>query len=98
MNRILSIPRTLANRLLSLAQSTPDTEICGLISESVSSHNKRQYHVYPVDNVATDTRSLFEMQPQQQIKAFKSMREKDETLAPLSPQKKTLMMPPTAMH
>jgi len=36
--------------------------------------------VYPVDNVATDTRSLFEMQPQQQIKAFKSMREKDETL------------------
>ena len=80
MNRTLSIPRTLANRLLSLAQNTPDTEICGLIAESVSSRNKRQYHVYPVENIATDARSLFEMQPQQQIKAFKSMREKNETL------------------
>ncbi len=81
MNKILSIPRTLANRLLTLAQNTPDAEICGLISESVSPlRSKRQYHVYPVDNVATDTASLFEMQPQQQIKAFKSIRERHETL------------------
>ncbi len=80
MNKTLSIPRTLANRLLTLAQSAPDTEICGLISKSASHASKRHYHVYPVDNVATDAGSLFEMAPQQQIRAFKSIREKNETL------------------
>ena len=31
MNKTLIIPRTLANRLLGLAQHTPDAEICGLV-------------------------------------------------------------------
>ncbi|VAW64419.1 hypothetical protein MNBD_GAMMA10-3024 [hydrothermal vent metagenome] len=80
MKQTLSIPRTLANRLLSLAQNTPDTEICGLISQSKSPHNKPQYRVYPIHNIATKPHCVFEMQPRQQIQAFKSIREADETL------------------
>lgn len=76
MSQILSIPRTLANRLLTLAQLTPDVEICGLIS--LRSNN--QYRVYPIDNVATDSNCVFEMQPQQQINAFKEIREQQEVL------------------
>ncbi len=72
MNHTIALPRKLANRLLSLAQLAPETEICGLISD--------QYHVYPVDNIADNTRCVFEMEPQQQINAFKKMREQQQTL------------------
>ena len=76
MSKIQTIPRTLANKLLSLAQLSPDAEICGLISKC----NRQKYHVYPVNNIAADASSLFEMEPEQQIKAFKDMREQNETL------------------
>jgi len=76
MTDTLTIPRTLANKLLTLAQQAPEAEICGLIS----SRTDRHYQVYPIDNIATDTGSLFEMDPQQQISAFKTMREQQETL------------------
>jgi len=80
MNKTLTIPRTLANRLLTLAQNTPDVEICGLISQSTPPHSSPQYRVYPIENIAEDTRYLFEMEPQQQIQAFKSIREESKTL------------------
>lgn len=76
MTKELTIPRTLANRLLTLAQQAPDAEICGLISISA---NKR-YRVYPIDNIARDKSCVFEMEPQQQIHAFKEIREQQETL------------------
>jgi len=72
----ISIPRTLANRLLTLAQLSPDDEICGLIAIQADS----KYHVYPIDNIATDKSCRFEMQPRQQIDAFKTIREKQEEL------------------
>ena len=76
MTETLSIPRTLANKLLTLAQQAPETEICGLISQQTG----RQYRVYPVDNIAADKACVFEMDPQQQINAFKQIRDNQETL------------------
>ncbi|VAW65467.1 hypothetical protein MNBD_GAMMA09-2987 [hydrothermal vent metagenome] len=76
MNETLTIPRSLANRLLTLAQLTPDAEICGFISR----REDQQYHVYPVDNIAADSSRLFEMEPQQQLAGFKNMREQKESL------------------
>jgi len=76
MTDTLTIPRTLANKLLTLAQQAPEAEICGLISTRDDNH----FQVYPVNNIASDSGRLFEMDPQQQINAFKTMREQQETL------------------
>ena len=76
MTDTLSIPRTLANKLLTLAQHAPENEICGLISTA----NGNKHRLYPVDNIADNSGCVFEMDPQQQVAAFKSMREHDETL------------------
>ena len=76
MNQTIIIPRTLANRLLTLAQLTPDVEICGLIAKK----NAQKYQVYPVDNIASNKSCVFEMQPEQQINAFKLIREKQQSL------------------
>jgi len=76
MNLIIKIHRPLANRLLTLAQLTPEIEICGLIAKK----NDSQYQVYPIDNVALHKQSTFEMQPQQQIAAFKHIRDQQQTL------------------
>jgi len=82
MNQTIIIPRTLANRLLTLAQLTPDVEICGLISKNglIAKKNAQKYQVYPIDNIASDKSCVFEMQPEQQINAFKSIREKQQNL------------------
>lgn len=76
MTEELTIPRTLANRLLTLAQQAPEAEICGLISTTANN----RYRVYPVDNIARDKTCVFEMEPQQQIHAFKQIREQQEDL------------------
>ena len=76
MIQTISIPRTLANRLLTLAQLKPDTEVCGLISNNT----QNKYQVYPVKNIAENSHNVFEMDPQQQINAFKLIREKQQTL------------------
>lgn len=76
MTDTLTIPRTLANKLLTLAQHAPESEVCGLISRT----EKPDYRVYPIDNIAIDSTSVFAMEPQQQINAFRQMREGGETL------------------
>ncbi len=78
MNSIICIPRTLANRLLTLAQLNPNIEICGLIA--CDKNKDKKYHVYPVNNVAANNECAFEMDPQQQIHAFKKIRENQQTL------------------
>ncbi len=72
----INIPRTLANRLLTLAQLTPDTEICGLISNGP----ENKFKVYPINNIASESHCVFEMQPQQQINAFKEIRDNHQAL------------------
>jgi len=76
MNKTIIIPRTLANRLLTFAQAAPQAEICGLIS--TDTNNK--YRVYPIDNIADDSGCIFEMNPQQQISAFKQIRDEQQEL------------------
>jgi len=76
MTETQTIPRTLANRLLTLAQHAPEAEVCGLISINAD----RQYRVYPIDNIAEDAGCVFEMEPQQQINAFKNMRDAQESI------------------
>ena len=76
MTDSFTIPRTLANKLLSIAQGTPDAEVCGLISKT----NDNKYKVYPIENIAKEKSCVFEMEPQQQIHAFKNMREEQEAL------------------
>ena len=75
MTETITIPRSLANRLLSLAQHQPEAEVCGLVSR-----DQQHYQIYPVDNVATDSSCVFEMHPQQQIDAFRQMREQQQEL------------------
>jgi len=76
MNKTICIPRTLANQLLTLAQLSPEAEVCGLISNTPDN----KYRVYPVSNIAEDNRCVFEMDPQQQINAFKQIRETKQSL------------------
>lgn len=72
----IEIPRTMVNKMLSMAQQSPEDEVCALIS--VDQQNREQ--LYPIDNIANDTHKLFQMDPQQQIHAMKAMRENNESL------------------
>jgi [CysO sulfur-carrier protein]-S-L-cysteine hydrolase len=72
----IKITRPLATLLLGLAQKSPQQEICGLIG----SDTKKPLTVYPIANIAANTAREFEMDPQQQISAFKAMRDKGEKL------------------
>ena len=74
----LSLPRPLANQLLSHAQKNPDNEVCGLIGRDQSDHHNIDY--YPVSNIADDTAHRFEMEPKQQIAAMKQMRDRNQAL------------------
>lgn len=76
MNKKQNLPRTLANRLLTLAQLDPENEICGLISLK----GENDYQVYPIENIAEDRQCRFEMQPQQQIDALRNIRETEAEL------------------
>jgi proteasome lid subunit RPN8/RPN11 len=72
----IRITRPLAIQLLALAQQAPLYEICGL----VGAVDALPVTVYPTGNTAINTDSAFEMDPQDQIRALKTMREKGETL------------------
>jgi len=75
MERII-LPRQLVNRILYQAQSSPDTEICGLIAAS----NGRPQRCIPVPNVSDRPRQLFAMDPERQIDALRKMRAQGEEL------------------
>lgn len=75
-SNIAELPRTLVNRILTQAQQAPNNEVCGLIGKQ----DEQAATLYPVNNVASDTRSLFQMDPTQQIDAMRNMREKGEEL------------------
>ncbi|WP_123589723.1 Mov34/MPN/PAD-1 family protein [Salinisphaera orenii] len=72
----LKISRPLATRLLFEAQKQPDTEVCGFLS-ALDGHPRE---IYPVANVADDPARRFEMDPADQIRAMKTMRERGETM------------------
>lgn len=75
MERI-TLPRRLVNQMLQQAQSSPDTEVCGLIA----SKQGRPIRFIPVSNISEHPQRLFTMDPKQQIDAMRSMRERGEEL------------------
>jgi len=75
MNRA-SLPRPLVNQILHHAQSNPETEVCGLIA----SRQGRAERIYPIENVAELKGTLFQMDPEGQIDAMRTMRESGQTL------------------
>ena len=72
----IQIPRKLTNQLLHLAQISPDTEVCGLIS----SKNGLPAHCYPIKNAAEHPQQRFLLDAGQQISAMAKMRELGEEL------------------
>jgi len=74
--KTIKIPREIVNQILQHAQSEPEKEICGLISEK----NGEAGHCYPVLNIAEHPESLFLMDGKEQIDALREMRNKQESL------------------
>jgi proteasome lid subunit RPN8/RPN11 len=69
-------PRALINTILRHAQAQAACEVCGLIG----AREGTPATVYPVDNVAEQPASRFALDPQQQIAAMRTMRERGEVL------------------
>jgi len=72
----VELPRTIVNQLLTHAQSSPEQEVCGLISARHGAPHK----VYRITNAAEQPQQLFTMNPEQQIDAMRDMREAGEDL------------------
>ncbi len=70
------LSRKITTQLLHWAQCSPNQEICGLIG----AQNNIAHSCYPIDNKAEHPESRFQLDEKQQITAFSSMREKNETL------------------
>lgn len=74
--KTIKIPRTIVNKLLTLAQSDTENETCGLIG----ARDNVATQVYPIKNTALEKKHFFEMDPAMQIAAIKKMREQGEDL------------------
>ena len=72
----VTLPITLVNKILTHAQRSPESEVCGLIAASDGVPDT----VYPIANVADAPEKLFAMDPAAQIEAMRLMREADEEL------------------
>lgn len=72
----VTLPRTLVNKILTHAQHSPESEVCGLIA----ARDGLPERLYPVANVADTPRTLFAMDPAAQIEAMRQMREAGEDL------------------
>ena len=71
----IPIPRSVVNRILTLARQAPEQEVCGLIGARDGA-----LQVYPVANGAEQKGELFRMEPREQIDAMRRMREAGEEL------------------
>lgn len=76
-DQTLCLPRPMLNKMLAHAQQNPDIEICGLIGNN-ENNNRKDY--YAIDNIAKNPACGFLMDASQQIKAMKTMRDKQQTL------------------
>lgn len=72
----VKLPRFIVNQLLRYAQINPQREICGLMG----ARDGVPANCYPVNNIASDPRQQFFMDPQDQIKVMRRMRERGEEL------------------
>jgi proteasome lid subunit RPN8/RPN11 len=74
------LPRMLVNRVLTLAQSKSEEEICGLIGAVFVQDQLHPEQVWPIRNVAHERGHLFQMDPTEQIDALRQMREQGRVL------------------
>jgi len=76
MAKEIQLSRKITNQLLHAALLSPEQEICGLIGavEGVASS------CYPIENIAKQTKTRYQLDGKQQINAISSMRDKNETL------------------
>ena len=72
----IQLSRKITNQLLHLAQISPEREVCGLIG----SCNGIASTCYPVENVAEQAKTRFQLDAKQQINAISTMRERNEEL------------------
>ncbi len=72
----IKLPRPLVNHILSQAQQSPESEICGLIG----GQGQNAQRCYPIDNAAADQTRRYQMNPKEQIDAMRQMRDNDEEL------------------
>lgn len=72
----IALPRPLVNQLLHYAQSSPDTEVCGL----VGAKDGLPATCYPVQNIAEPPQTRFYLDPEQHIAALRRMEERGEAL------------------
>jgi proteasome lid subunit RPN8/RPN11 len=75
MEKII-LPRHLVNDILHQAQTSPNAEVCGLISAKQG----RPRRCIPVPNVSDQPQRLFAMDPKSQIDALRDLREQNEEL------------------
>lgn len=76
-NQEISLPRKLTNRLLHLAQLSPEAEVCGLIGANAAG---LPVSCYPISNSADSPQNRFLLDAGQQIAAMKQMRDSGESL------------------
>jgi len=76
MNPIIHIPRTLANKLLTLALNSPESGICGLIALN----SAEQYQIYPIKITSDYENYAFNMHPQQLLAAIQQITENQQSL------------------
>ncbi|GMR20944.1 MAG: hypothetical protein BMS9Abin36_1542 [Gammaproteobacteria bacterium] len=87
------LPRTLVTRLLSIAQRSPDQEVCGIISGTAE---QAFLQVHPVDNVAKHPQQHFHLDDKSLIDTLRNIREAGNHLSaiyhshPNSPAKPSL--------
>jgi proteasome lid subunit RPN8/RPN11 len=72
----IDLPRSIVNQLLHYAQSSAETEICGLIG----GRDGQAVSCYPVKNVATEPQRRYLLDPEEHIGALRAMRERGEHL------------------
>jgi len=75
MKQSIVLTRALSNKLLTLAQKSPENEICGLVSGEDNILDK----CYPVKNIARDQKTRFEMEPRQLLETMRLIREDKTT-------------------
>ncbi len=72
----IPLPRSLANQLLHYAQTSPETEICGLIGAK----GGQAVRCYPIKNIASDPQGHYLLDPEEHIGALRAMHERGEQL------------------
>ncbi|MFV1993365.1 MAG: Mov34/MPN/PAD-1 family protein [Acidiferrobacterales bacterium] len=75
MKKSIVLTRALSNKLLTLAQKSPENEICGIVSGKDNILDK----CYPVKNIALDQKTRFDMEPRQLLETMRLIRENKET-------------------